>query len=152
MPAVAQHGQLHPPGTAVVEQRLDAGPDGAPREEDVVDQHDRVVPDREVDVRGVDDGLPRRRAQVKVVAVEGDVDVPERDRLLDEPAQKLVDASRKDGPAAMDADDRHALAGVLLDDLVGDAHQRAPDVLAVEDGLLVLHVDPSWPRWTGLKG
>ena len=49
-----------------------------------------------------------------------------------------ADGAGDDNPAAaVNADDRHALAGVPLDDLVCDAHERAPDVLRAEDGLLV---------------
>ena len=40
----------------------------------------------------------------------------------------------------MDPDERRdLLTGVPLDDLVGDAHQRSPYFLLVEDDLLVFH-------------
>src|SRR3954449_752703 len=51
----------------------------------------------------------------------------------------------------MDSDDGEVLPCGSLDDLVSDAHQRAPDVLAVEDDLVSHVVLPSWPRGTGLK-
>ena len=35
--------------------------------------------------------------------------------------------------AAVDADERDGAVGVLLDDLVGDPHERAAHVIAVED-------------------
>ena len=64
-----------------------------------------------------------------------------------------MDPGREDRAAPMDADDGHALAGVSLDDLVCDAHECVPDVLGSEDDLLVVvHVAPSWPLGTGLKG
>ena len=53
--------------------------------------------------------------------------------------------------AAVDADERHVPVGVLLDDLVGDPHERAADVVVVEDDLLLRHSRPSWPLGTGLK-
>ena len=55
------------------------------------------------------------------------------------------------GAAAMDPDDGETAPARLLDDLVRDAHERAPHVLGVEDDL-VAHFAPSWPLWTGLKG
>jgi len=40
----------------------------------------------------------------------------------------------------VDPDDRQALVlGVLLDDLMGDPHERAAHVVAAEDDLLVGH-------------
>ena len=88
----------------------------------------------------VDLGIRGARAQV--VAVEGDVDVPAGDlgvqQVLDEP----VDAGREMRAPAMDADQRHGAAGVLLDDLVGDADERASDVVLVQDDALrVVHLD-----------
>ena len=44
-----------------------------------------------------------------------------------------------------------AAIGVLLEDLMRDAHEGAAHVVAVEDDLGVLQRDPSWPRGTGLK-
>jgi hypothetical protein len=52
--AVGEHGELHAGGAAVVEQRLDAGADGAAGEEHVVDEDDGVVLEPERQVRGVD--------------------------------------------------------------------------------------------------
>ena len=48
---------------------------------------------------------------------------------------------------------RPARARVLLDDLVRDPHQRAAQIVAVEDDLVVSvqALAPSWPLWTGLK-
>ena len=40
---------------------------------------------------------------------------------------------------------------VLLGDLVGDAPQRPPQVIALEHDLLAHFSLPSWPLWTGLK-
>ena len=76
--AVAEHGELHPLGPAVVEERLDRGAHGAAGEEDVVDEDDGAPGEVEVDVGGVDDRLRRGRLGADVVAVEGDVDVADR--------------------------------------------------------------------------
>ena len=38
------------------------------------------------------------------------------------------------------------------DDLVRDPHERAPDVVLVQDDLRLGHSVPSWPRWARLKG
>ena len=93
----------------------------------------------------------RARAQRHVVAVEGDVDVAERDLVADQLGDQLAQARGERGAAAMDADDGELLRGVLLDDLVRDAHERAPHVVAVEDDLLGFQPEPSWPHGTGLK-
>ena len=149
--AVGEHGELHAGGAAVVEQRLDPGARGAAGVEDVVDEHDRVVLEPERQVRGVHRRVDR--AGGDVVAVEGDVDVAERDLGVEQVAHQPVQAGGEMRAAAVDADERDGLAGVLLDDLVRDAHERPADVVLVEDDLGVVHSHvPSWPRGTGLKG
>jgi hypothetical protein len=75
----------------------------------------------------------------EVVAVEGDVDVPERDLVLEQVAHEPVQARREVRPAAVDPHERHGPAGVLLHDLVRDAHERAADVVLVEDDLRFGH-------------
>jgi hypothetical protein len=133
--AVDERGQLDAARPAVVEERLDCGAGRAAREEDVVDEHHRAGAEVEVQVRGVDDG--RLGPLADVVAVEGDVDVPQRDLVAGELADECVQAARDDRAARVDADQRQALGpGVLLDDLVRDPHQRAAQVVAVEHDLL----------------
>ena len=51
-------------------------------------------------------------------------------------ATRSRSAPGQHGAAAVDADDGDASPPVLLDDLVCDAHQRAPHVVAVEDDLV----------------
>jgi hypothetical protein len=80
---------------------------------------------------------------VHVVAVKGDVELPERDlgsgELLDAPAQPLGEGR----PARVDADERDTReVGISLDDLVRDTRQRLADRVGVEDGL----------RWRCLRG
>ncbi len=86
----------------------------------------------EVEVRGVDDRRVDGRAGLDVVAVEGDVDVAERDRVTRELADEGVKAAGDDRSASVDADDRECLGGVLLDDLVRNPHQRAAQIITVE--------------------
>ena len=71
-----------------------------------------------------------------VVPVEGDVDVTERDRLADELGDQVTNALCEECAAPMDPDDREPGSARLLDDLVRDAHERAPHVLGVEDDLV----------------
>jgi hypothetical protein len=54
--------------------------------------------------------------------------------------------------AAVDAHEGNGPATVLLDHLMRDAHERAADVVLVEDDLLFGQRVPSWPLWTWLKG
>src|ERR671919_367763 len=76
--AVREDGELPPRRPAVVEESVDRGPHGAPRVEHVVDEDHGEAVDGEVDVRGVHDGGLGGCAHAEVVAVERDVDVPER--------------------------------------------------------------------------
>ena len=115
------------------------GAGGAAGVEDVVDQHDAVVLEPERQVGGVDLGVDRAGAQV--VAVEGDVDVAERDLVLEQVAHEAVQAVGEVGAAAVDADEGDRAARVLLHDLVRDPDERPAHVVLVEDDLLLLHMD-----------
>ena len=100
----------------------------------------------------MDDRLAAGPAVVDVVAVEGDVDVAERHLGAGQLADQGVQALGEQRAAGVDADQGEALgARVLLDDLVGDPDQRAPQLIALEHDLLAHHFAPSWPLWTGLK-
>ena len=66
--------------------------------------------------------------------------------------EQLLQPGGEDGAAGVDADERELLGlPAVLDDLMRDAREHSPDVLAVEDDLAVWHVCPSWPHGTGLK-
>ena len=137
VPAVDERRQLDAPGAAVVEEGLDRRAGRAAGEEDVVDQDHGAALEVEVEVRGVDDRCRAGLAAVHVVAVEGDIDVAQRDLGAAELADQRVQAARQQGAAGVDADQGELLAaGVLLDDLVRDPHQRAAQVVSVEDDLL----------------
>ena len=140
MAAVGEDGELDPRGTAVVEERVDRRADRAAGVEDVVDEDARHALEREVEARRADKGLGVLRrfagADVHVVAMEGDVELPERGLVLRKlgypPPQPL---GQRDA-ARVDADEGEALeVGVPLDDLVRDPRQRALDRLGVENDL-----------------
>ena len=149
--AVGEHGELDALGAPVVEERVDRRPHGAAGEQHVVDEHDRAPVEVEVEVRGVDDRLRAGLAAVEVVAVEGDVEVAERDLGAGQLADQGVQPAGEHRAAGVDPDQRQRLrAGVLLDDLVRDPHERAAQIVAVEDDLLGLV--PSYAPLPGLSG
>ena len=140
MAAVGDNGELDAGRAPVIEERLDRGADRPAGVEDVVDEDAGHSLEREVERRRADERLrvPRRLAgpYVDVVAVEGDVQLAERDlgrrQLGDAAAQPLGDRHA----ARVDADQGDALElGISLDDLVRDPRQRALDVLCIEDSL-----------------
>ena len=86
----------------------------------------------------MDHRLGARLADVDVVAVERDVEVAERDLGSGQLADQRVQPLAQDGTACVDADQGDAIrARVLLDDLVGDPHQCAAQVVAVQDDLVI---------------
>ena len=85
-----------------------------------------------------------RLARGEVVAVEGDVDLARGQLRLDEVGDQPVQPRGEVGAAAVDADERDLPVGVLLDDLVGDPHERPPHVVLVEDDLLLAHLPRSF--------
>src|SRR5262249_4994447 len=87
----------------------------------------------EAQVRRVDRRV--RRAVREVVAIEGDVDVPERDILVEQVADELVQSCGEVRAAAVDAHEGDRAPAVLLYHLMRDAHERATDVVLVEDNL-----------------
>jgi hypothetical protein len=127
--------QLDAARAPVVEERLDRGAGGPAGEEDVVDEHHGAGAQVEVEVRGVDDR--RLGPLADIVAVEGDVDVPQRHLVAGELADERMQAAGDDRAAGVDADQCQARGpGVLLDDLVRDPHQGAAQVVTVEHDLL----------------
>src|SRR3954468_12143276 len=54
---VDEDGELHARGAAVLEQGVDRGADRSTREENVVDEHDGLALEREVQLGAPDDGL-----------------------------------------------------------------------------------------------
>ena len=149
---IDEDGELDASGPAVVEEGVDRGPGGAAREEDVVDEDDRAPGGLEVQVRRVDDRLGAGVAARDVVAVEGDVQVAERDFGAGELPDQRVEAASKGRAAGVDADEGERVATwILLDDLVRDTYERAAQIVAVEDDPVFHFRAPSWPLWTWLK-
>ncbi len=83
------------------------------------------------------DRLVLGAAHGDVVAVEGDVEVAERDRRVEELLDPFPQPGGDDGAAPVNAHDGDALAARLLDYLVSDPHERTADVLAIEYDFLV---------------
>src|SRR5262249_52178952 len=105
--------------------------------EDVVDQDHGHPLEREVEAGRAHERLrvPRRlaAADVDVVAVEGDVELPERDLRAGELLDALAEPLRERHAAGVDTDERDpAEVGVPLDDLVRDPRQRLRDRVGVE--------------------
>ena len=73
-----------------------------------------------------------RSPVVDVVAVEGDVDVAERDGVACQLADEGVEAAGDDRSAGVNADDRERLGGVLFDDLMRDPNQGSAQVITVK--------------------
>jgi hypothetical protein len=139
--AVGEDGELHARRPAVVEERLDGGTNRPTGVEDVVDEHAGLALEREVELGRADERLsaPRRLAgaHLDVVAVEGDVQVAERELMAAELGDPAPDSLRERNTAGLDADECDALElGIPLDDLVGDSRERALDRLGVEEDLL----------------
>ena len=76
-------------------------------------------------------------ARRDVVAVERDVEVPERHLGVEQLGEPRLQALREERAATMDADERgRRRIGVALGDLVSDAHQRATHLALAQDDLL----------------
>ena len=138
MTAVDEHRQLDALGPAIVEERLDPCADRPAGVEHVIDEHDGLAFEQEVERRRADDrlGMARRTtsADLDVVAIEGDVDGAEvRSRagpLLDQPSQTM----RERDAARLDADERDSRQiGIRLDDLVRDSRQRPAQSVGIEE-------------------
>jgi hypothetical protein len=134
--AVGEYGQLDALWPAVAEKRVDRRADRAAGVEDVVDEHDGHPFEREVEAGRADERLrvPRRlaAADVDVVAMEGDVELPERDLRAGELLDALAQPLRERDTARVDADEGDAPeVGVPLDDLVREPGQRLRDRVGV---------------------
>ena len=80
-------------------------------------------------------------AHVDVVAVEGDVELAERDVPAAELGDPTAQALRERHAARVDPDERNAVElRIAFDDLVRDPRQGPVDVLAVEQDLFALRV------------
>ena len=110
---------------------VEGGAHRATGEEDVVDQHDDLAAEVDGDVG---DGLGQHGAKADVVAVESHVERPHGHvgavDVLQDPRQPVGDGDA----SRLEADDHHVVETVVaLDDLVGDAHDRPPEIVGVHD-------------------
>src|SRR5215208_236552 len=139
--AIDEARELHARGTTVIEERVDRGANRAAGVEDVVDGDARPSAERELELAVADDRLRVEwrlspTSDVDVVAVEGDVERPEREfdvgSLGDQPPKPMGDRDS----ACMDPDERGPVElRIPLDDLVRDANEGALDRLGVEEDL-----------------
>ena len=131
MAAIDEDGEPDRPRPPELAQRVHRGAHRAAGVQHVVDEHDGGVVDLERHVRALDE---RRVAEPRVVAVELDVERADGD------VRALVLRDRRGEPpcegnaAALDADEHEpGRAGLLLDDLVGDADHRPADLIRGHD-------------------
>jgi len=119
MAAIAENRELHARRAPVVEEGVDSGANGPAGEQDVVDEDDRSPGEVKVEVRGVHLWLRVGTTTADVVAVEGDVDVADRDLGAALLADERVQALRKKRTASVDANQGKAFGPrVALGDLV----------------------------------
>src|SRR4029450_1062591 len=127
--AIDQARELDRGRPAEVDDRVERRANRPAGEEDVVHEDHGLVLDRERDVGPADH---RRPAHAQVVAVERDVERPDRQRGAVDVRDLRGEAMREAHPARAQADERQILgAPVLLEDLVGDTGEGS-----VERGLV----------------
>ncbi len=130
--AVDEHGQadrLRPPE---VDERVHRGADRPSRVQHVVDEDDGPPVDARRQLRALDHGL--LRDQREVVAIEGDVERPDRHLCPLVLEDRRGDPPRERHAATLDADQQQAVrARLLLDDLMGEADRRATDLVGGHD-------------------
>ncbi len=126
-----------PARPAVVEQRLDGGPDGAAGVQHVVHQHDRPAVDREVQVGGPVAIWPRLGGRPAPRRRRGRSSRRARRWPRELPVNCSIRSCRRSasGTPRVWMPTRASVVEVvvLLDDLVGDPPQRALDLLAVQE-------------------
>ncbi|GAB7189770.1 hypothetical protein NUM3379_04760 [Kineococcus sp. NUM-3379] len=131
--AVHEHREAHDPGAAEVGDGVEGGADGAPGVQDVVDEDDHPV----VEAAGGQLGGQQRAGGVpaQVVAVHRDVEGAGGDLGAVGVGDAAREALGEGHPAGGDAQ-QHEVRGALvrLEQLVGDAGQRAVDVGGLQQG------------------
>src|SRR2546427_596696 len=131
VPAVDQARELDGGRPAEVDDGVERRADRPAGEEDVVHEDHRLVLDRERDVGPADH---RRAAHAQVVAVERDVERPDREGRAVDLGDLGGEAMRETHAARSQPDERQVLgAAVLLEDLGGDAGEGPVERGLVED-------------------
>jgi hypothetical protein len=114
---VHQHGEADGLRPAEVDERIHRRADGPARVQHVVDEDDRPAIDARRQRGALDDWLLGDHRQV--VAVERDVERPDRDVDRFVLGDRGRDAMRQRDATSLDPDEQQALGpGLLLDDLV----------------------------------
>ncbi len=137
--AIDDHRQADRRRPAVVGQGIEGSAHRPPGEQHVVDEHHRAAADLRHGVGALDDGGVGQRRQV--VAVEGDVERADWQAhpfvLLDQARQS---PRQRDAAAADAHQDEILRSAVALHDFVGNAGQRAAQVIGIQD-LRVAHAE-----------
>ncbi len=132
MAAIDEHRQADRLRPAEVDERVHRGADRPAGVQHVVDEDDRPAVDARRQLRALDDRLLGDHRQV--VAVERDVERPDRDVDALVLGDGRGDAAGERHAAPLDADEQQAVgARLLLDDLVGKADRRATDLVGGHD-------------------
>ena len=131
MTAIDQHRETDRARSAVVDERVHGGADGASGEKHVIHEDDDLVVDGEVERRLADD---RRVADAReVVAVERDVERTEWDGRVLVCADRVAKPDGQDVAARADTDDGEAGEfAVAFDDLVRDPGDGATNIVGPE--------------------
>jgi len=129
--AIDQHRETDRARSAVVDERVHGGADGASGEQHVIHEDDDLVVDGEVERRLADD---RRVADAReVVAVERDVERTEWDGRVLVRADRVAKPDGQDVAARADTDDGEAGEfAVAFDDLVRDPGDGATNIVGPE--------------------
>ena len=132
MAAIDEDGEADRLRPAEVDEGVHRRPDRAAGVEDVVDEDDRRPVQVERQVRALHDRLLGDERQV--VAVEGDVERPDRDRGRLVLGDRGGDPAGERHAAALDAhEDQSGRPRLLLHDLVGDADRGPADLVRGHD-------------------
>src|ERR1700761_945351 len=127
MTAIDEDQQTHGTRTAMIEERVQRGADGAARVEHVIQKNNITALDVEADLTLCHFRATAARRQV--IPVERDVEHADLHRLPLDPLDHLCNALCQGHTAALDADKSKIAASLLLfHDLVRQADQCAVDL------------------------
>src|SRR5262249_44988124 len=138
--AVDQYTELNAPGTPMVEQSIHGGTNGAPGIKNVIHKDHILFPDFHTQRSGF---LNDRAAAHggKVIAVQGNVEGANGDRLLLNLVNQLSQPLGQGNATALDSDQRQILDSVVLfHDLVGQPDQGTFDLRGGHDASFLAEV------------
>ncbi len=138
VPAVDKDGELDAARAAAGKDGLDRGARRAPGIDDVVDEDDDLIRHVKGELRALDNG--RVGQEGEIVPVKADIQTAAGNGAALDAPDIVADALGDRLAPAADADEDNVFhAAVLLDDLMGDAHERAAKRDLVHDLGLELH-------------